>query len=55
MGCTLTAPTLKTPYRDGIIHVIFEPLNFIARLVTLVRWIAGPKSRRIRWLGYSTG
>jgi hypothetical protein len=27
---------LKTPYRDGTTHVIFEPLDFIARLVALV-------------------
>ena len=27
---------LKTPYNDGTTHVIFEPLDFIARLVTLV-------------------
>jgi len=27
---------LKTPYRDGTTHVIFEPLEFIARLVALV-------------------
>jgi hypothetical protein len=27
---------LKTPYRDGTIHVIFEPLDFIARLAALV-------------------
>jgi hypothetical protein len=27
---------LKTPYHDGSTHVIFEPLDFIARLVTLV-------------------
>ena len=27
---------LKTPYRDGITHVIFEPLDFIAQLVALV-------------------
>lgn len=27
---------LKTPYRDGITHVIFEPLDFIARLAALV-------------------
>jgi hypothetical protein len=26
---------LKTPYRDGTKHVIFEPLGFIARLATL--------------------
>ncbi len=27
---------LKTPYRDGTTHVIFEPLDFIAKLATLV-------------------
>lgn len=27
---------LKTPYRDGITHVIFEPLDFIVRLAALV-------------------
>ena len=27
---------LKTTYRDGTTHVIFEPLDFIARLVALV-------------------
>ena len=27
---------LKTPYRDGTTHVIFEPLDFIARLEALV-------------------
>ena len=27
---------LKTPYRDGATHVIFEPEDFIARLVALV-------------------
>ena len=27
---------LKTPYRDGTTHVIFDPLDFIARLVALV-------------------
>jgi hypothetical protein len=27
---------LKTPYRDGTTHVIFEPLDFIARLATRV-------------------
>jgi hypothetical protein len=27
---------LKTPYRDGTTHVIFEPRDFIARLVALV-------------------
>lgn len=28
--------TLKTPYRDGTTHVIFEPLDFMARLAALV-------------------
>jgi hypothetical protein len=27
---------LKTPYNDGTTHVIFEPLDFISRLVALV-------------------
>jgi hypothetical protein len=27
---------LKTPYRDGTTHVIFEPLDFIAKLAVLV-------------------
>ena len=27
---------LKTPYRNGTTHVLFEPLDFIARLVALV-------------------
>ena len=27
---------LKTPYRDGTTHVIFEPLDFIARMAVLV-------------------
>ena len=27
---------MKTPYRDGMTHVIFEPLDFIARLAALV-------------------
>jgi hypothetical protein len=27
---------LKTPWRNGTTHVIFEPLDFIARLVALV-------------------
>jgi ribosomal protein S27E len=28
--------TLKTPYRDGTTHVVFEPLDFLARLAALV-------------------
>ena len=27
---------LKTPYRDGTTHVFFEPLDFMARLASLV-------------------
>lgn len=27
---------LKTPYRDGTTHLIFEPLDFIARVAALV-------------------
>ena len=27
---------LKTPYRDGTTHVIFEPLDFIARMAAPV-------------------
>ena len=27
---------LKSPYRDGATHVIFEPLDFMARLAALV-------------------
>ena len=34
-GCAGEAQ-LKTPYRDGTTHVIFEPLDFIARLAALV-------------------
>jgi hypothetical protein len=34
---------LKTPYRDGTTHVIFEPLDFMSRLAALV-----PKPRVIK-------
>ena len=27
---------VKTPYRDGTTHVIFEPLDFISKLAALV-------------------
>ena len=30
---------LKTPYRDGTTHVIFEPLDFMARLAALGRFL----------------
>ena len=32
---------LETPYRDGTTHVIFEPLDFIARLAALSGATAG--------------
>ena len=35
-GARRMAFQLKTPYRDGTTHVIFEPLDFIARLAALV-------------------
>jgi hypothetical protein len=28
--------SLKTPYRDGTTHVVFEPLDFLSRLAALV-------------------
>jgi hypothetical protein len=31
-----TGYSLKTPYRDGTTHVIFEPLDFVPRLAALV-------------------
>ncbi len=31
-----SVPRLKTPYRDGTTDVVFEPLDFIARLAALV-------------------
>jgi hypothetical protein len=34
-GCT-GATQLKTPYNDGTTHVIFEPLDFLAKLAALV-------------------
>ena len=39
---------LKTPYRDGTTHVIFEPLDFIARLAALV---PKPRFNLIRFHG----
>jgi hypothetical protein len=27
---------LNTPYRNGTTHIIFEPLDFISRLVALI-------------------
>jgi len=40
--------SLKSPYRDGITHVIFEPLDFIARLAALV---PPPRLNLIRFHG----
>ena len=39
---------LKTPYRDGTTHVIFEPEDFIARLATLV---SKPRAHLTRYHG----
>lgn len=39
---------LKTPYRDGTTHVIFQPLDFIARLAALV---PRPRVNLIRYYG----
>ena len=39
---------LKTPYRDGTTHVIFEPLDFIAKLAALV---PPPRTNLIRFHG----
>ncbi|MEO8445776.1 MAG: transposase, partial [Gammaproteobacteria bacterium] len=40
--------TLKTPYRDGTTHVVFEPLDFMARLAALVPW---PRAHLTRYHG----
>jgi hypothetical protein len=40
--------TLKTPYRDGTTHVLFEPLDFLARLAALV---PNPKVNLTRYHG----
>ncbi len=39
---------LKTPYRDGTTHVIFEPVDFIAKLAALV---PKPRVNLTRFLG----
>jgi hypothetical protein len=39
---------LKTPYRDGTTHVIFEPLDFIAKLAAL---IPKPRANLTRYHG----
>lgn len=39
---------LKTPYRDGTTDVVFEPLDFMARLAALV---PGPRVNLTRYHG----
>ena len=40
---------LKTPYRDGTTHVIFEPLDFIAKLAALIpKPKVGPMKGRLK-------
>jgi hypothetical protein len=43
---------LKTPYRDGTTHVIFEPLDFMARLAAL---IPRPRANLTRFHGVFAG
>ena len=40
--------TLKTPYRDGTTHVIFEPEDFMARLAARV---PKPRAHQTRYHG----
>jgi hypothetical protein len=35
-GAGPVAYQLKTPYRDGTTHFVFEPVEFLARLAALV-------------------
>jgi hypothetical protein len=54
---------LKTPYRDGTTHVIFEPLDFIARMAALaskpqtnltrVHTVIAPDSKRSEPVGWA--
>ena len=39
---------LKTPWRNGTTHVIFEPLYFISRLIALVPCCEAVSSQMIR-------
>jgi len=39
---------LKTPYRDGTTHYVFEPLDFLARLAALV---LRPRGNLVRYHG----
>ena len=47
-GDGLVVYELKHPFRDGTTHVLFEPLDFIARLAALV---PRPRSHLIRFHG----
>ena len=47
-GDGLVVYELKRPFRDGTTHVLFEPHDFIARLVALV---PRPRTHRIRYHG----
>lgn len=44
--------SLKTPYKNGTTHVVFEPLDFIARLAALV---PKPRFHLTRFHGKTTG
>ncbi len=39
---------LKTPYRDGTTHFVFEPIEFLARLAALV---PRPRGNLVRYHG----
>ncbi len=47
-GDGLVVYELKQPFRDGTTHVLFEPLDFIARLAALV---PRPRTHLIRFHG----
>ena len=47
-GDGLVVHTLKHPFRDGTTHVLFEPLDFIARLAALV---PRPRTHLLRYHG----
>ena len=42
---------LKTPYRDGTTHFVFEPIEFLARLAALV---PRPRGNLVRYHGILT-
>ncbi len=47
-GDGLVVLELKHPFRDGTTHVVFEPLDFIARLASLV---PRPRAHLVRYHG----